>query len=152
VGFKLRTSVVIGANCIGTCKSNYHTITTTTAPPLLIILWKITIQDIASFVLKNKFLAFESINLMACWTLAHNLDKTRYSLCLFLYKTVHYTYNVLDNKCLSNLCSSDLINLEGHELQFKSSHISIWHAHAKGVFSIFLSSLSWLFHSNTVIC
>ena len=26
------TSVVIGTDCIGSCKSNYHTITTTTAP------------------------------------------------------------------------------------------------------------------------
>ena len=31
-GFKLTTSVVIGTDCIGSCKSNYHTITTTTAP------------------------------------------------------------------------------------------------------------------------
>ena len=30
--FKLTTSVVIGTDCIGSCKSNYHTITTTTAP------------------------------------------------------------------------------------------------------------------------
>jgi hypothetical protein len=31
-GFKLTTSVVIGTDCIGSCKSNYHTIMTTTAP------------------------------------------------------------------------------------------------------------------------
>ena len=31
-GFELTTSVVIGTDCIGCCKSNYHTITTTTAP------------------------------------------------------------------------------------------------------------------------
>ena len=30
--FELTTSVVIGTDCIGSCKSNYHTITTTTAP------------------------------------------------------------------------------------------------------------------------
>jgi hypothetical protein len=30
--FELTTFVVIGTNCIGSCKSNYHTITTTTAP------------------------------------------------------------------------------------------------------------------------
>jgi hypothetical protein len=30
--FDLTTSVVIGTDCIGRCKSNYHTITTTTAP------------------------------------------------------------------------------------------------------------------------
>jgi hypothetical protein len=30
--FKLTTSVVMGTDCIGSCKSNYHTITATTAP------------------------------------------------------------------------------------------------------------------------
>jgi hypothetical protein len=32
VGCKLTMLVVIGTDCIGSCKSNYHTITTTTAP------------------------------------------------------------------------------------------------------------------------
>jgi hypothetical protein len=32
VGFKLTTLVMIGTDCTGSCKSNYHTITTTTAP------------------------------------------------------------------------------------------------------------------------
>ena len=31
-GFKLTTLVGIGADCIGSCKSNYHTIKTTMAP------------------------------------------------------------------------------------------------------------------------
>jgi hypothetical protein len=30
--FELTTSMVTGTGCIGSCKSNYHTITTTTAP------------------------------------------------------------------------------------------------------------------------
>jgi len=32
--FELATSVVIGTDFIGSCKSNYHTITATTAPEL----------------------------------------------------------------------------------------------------------------------
>ena len=36
--FELTTSVVIGTDCIGNCKSNYHTITATTAPD---IQWKL---------------------------------------------------------------------------------------------------------------
>ena len=32
-GFELTNLVVIDTDCIGSCKSNYHTITTTTAPP-----------------------------------------------------------------------------------------------------------------------
>ena len=34
VGFELTTLVVIGTDCIGSCKFNYHMITTTMAPPL----------------------------------------------------------------------------------------------------------------------
>jgi predicted GTPase len=37
VGFELTTLVGIGTDCIGSCKSNYHTITTTTS--LLFTLW-----------------------------------------------------------------------------------------------------------------
>jgi hypothetical protein len=34
VGFKLKTLVVIGTDCTGRCKFNYHNITTTTAPQI----------------------------------------------------------------------------------------------------------------------
>ena len=37
--FELTTSVVIGTDYIGSCKSNYHTITTTTNPSLYYITW-----------------------------------------------------------------------------------------------------------------
>ena len=36
-GFKLTTVVVLGTECTGSCKPNYHTITTTTAPYFI---WK----------------------------------------------------------------------------------------------------------------
>ena len=36
-GIEPTTSVVIGTDCIGRCKSNYHTITATTAPYILIL-------------------------------------------------------------------------------------------------------------------
>ena len=37
-GFELSTSVVIVTDCTCSCKSNYHTITATTRPPLLLSL------------------------------------------------------------------------------------------------------------------
>ena len=37
-GFELTTLVVISTNCKGSCKSNYHTITTM-IDPILVILW-----------------------------------------------------------------------------------------------------------------
>ena len=40
--FELTTSVVIGTDCIGSCKSNYHTIMATTAP-VGIKIWHSTI-------------------------------------------------------------------------------------------------------------
>jgi dethiobiotin synthetase len=36
-GLELTTLVVIGIDCTGSCKSNYHTITTTTAPVLFVV-------------------------------------------------------------------------------------------------------------------
>ena len=36
--FELTTSVMIGTDCIGSCKSNYHTITVMTDPKLFIVL------------------------------------------------------------------------------------------------------------------
>jgi hypothetical protein len=37
LGFELTTSVVICTDCIGSCKSNYHTITATTAPWCMVL-------------------------------------------------------------------------------------------------------------------
>jgi len=34
--FELTTSVVIGTDCIGSCESNYHPITATTAPVTMV--------------------------------------------------------------------------------------------------------------------
>jgi hypothetical protein len=36
-GFELTTLVVIGTDCTGSCKLNYHSITTTTAPAIIIL-------------------------------------------------------------------------------------------------------------------
>ena len=37
-GVELTTSVVIATDCIGSCKSNYHTITATTTPSVFIVI------------------------------------------------------------------------------------------------------------------
>jgi hypothetical protein len=53
-GFKLTNLVVIGIDCIGSCTSNYHTITTTTAP------WTIwnSSQQITNFDIEIYFLSW----------------------------------------------------------------------------------------------
>jgi len=45
-GFKLTTLVVIVTDCTGSCKSNYHTITTTTAPICVVYVLKTILCDI----------------------------------------------------------------------------------------------------------
>jgi hypothetical protein len=73
--FELITSVVIGTDCIGSSKSNYHTITATTASMFEWILWTVNnliflngtfiflyLNYICSFyfqLLSNTFLMFE---------------------------------------------------------------------------------------------
>ena len=47
--FELTTSVAIGTDCICRCKSNYYTITTTTAPSFLF-----NVQDRSNLVKRNK--------------------------------------------------------------------------------------------------
>ena len=49
-GFELKVSVVIGTDCTGNCKSNYHTITTTTVP-----------FSCMNIILKCSYLKIESI-------------------------------------------------------------------------------------------
>jgi hypothetical protein len=57
-GFELTTLVKIGTDCIGSCKSNYHTITTTTSPPVSSTN-KTDFHDIAEILLK---VALNTIN------------------------------------------------------------------------------------------
>jgi hypothetical protein len=45
VGFELITLVVIGTDCTGSCKSNYHAITTTTATKYIVYNWGHMISD-----------------------------------------------------------------------------------------------------------
>jgi hypothetical protein len=47
-GVEPKTLVVRGTDCIGSCKSNYHTITTTTAPDKIcqeIFTWNVILED-----------------------------------------------------------------------------------------------------------
>ena len=50
VGFELTTLVMIGTDCIGSYKSNYHTMTTTTAPSTLLVI-VLTSEQFFSFTM-----------------------------------------------------------------------------------------------------
>jgi hypothetical protein len=54
-GFELTTSVVIGTVCTGSCKSNYHTITTTTVPNMNIFIGLIIFLLCFTFLIKQEY-------------------------------------------------------------------------------------------------
>ena len=62
-GFELRTSVVIGTYCIGSYKSNHHTITTTTAPLIEYLVGMTTywVRDIELHVKPQTFVCLATI-------------------------------------------------------------------------------------------
>jgi len=84
MGFELTTLVVIGTDCIGSCKSNYNTITTTTVPVVvggqLDLLNGITgptvIQNAISNFTVQKTCSFEY----------SNIDTTQHTLVLIIRK------------------------------------------------------------------
>jgi hypothetical protein len=69
--FELTTSVVIGTDCIGSCKSNYHTITATTAPCRSIGFKK------QSTLLKGQCLQFFFSVVVLQWSVGLNIEKKK---------------------------------------------------------------------------
>jgi hypothetical protein len=66
VGFKLITLVLIGTDCTGNCRANYHTITTTTNPYGLGMIYNKTIYQVNIYF----FLSFiDSGSLRVLWLL-----------------------------------------------------------------------------------
>ena len=68
--FKIRTSVVIGTDCTGSCKSNYHTITTTMAPYYTLVTDcknKMTNHRIAFFLTLPSFCFLHSNSKITSW-------------------------------------------------------------------------------------
>jgi hypothetical protein len=60
--FELTTSVVIGTDCIGSCKSNYHAITATTAP--LMCLLKILYHGLNNLWWRQNNLLWKKSNIL----------------------------------------------------------------------------------------
>ena len=60
--FELTTSVVIGTNCTGSCRSNYHTITTTAVPLWVVvpaIVWYLVLTSTIAISALNTTSSFE---------------------------------------------------------------------------------------------
>ena len=80
-GLELTTLVVIGTDCIGSCKSNYRTITTTTAPQFLFMSCPNTcclcsclaaISSLCTFFIFFALVCFSSFSLI-CFCFSLNL-------------------------------------------------------------------------------
>ena len=65
-GFELTTLVVIGTDCIGSCKSNYHTITTTMAP-----MWNIVYGS--TKILQKHIITNHDYDELLEWMLLHKI-------------------------------------------------------------------------------
>ena len=88
-GFKLTMIVVIGTDCTGNCKSNYHKITTTTAPI------SIEIHLICYFVIKQLSVLWLYCVwvLVICFQTAANL--VLIYICSTVYSVIIYNYSLL---------------------------------------------------------
>jgi hypothetical protein len=107
VGFKHTTLVVIGTDCIGSCKFNCHTITTTTAPFLQLILYTNVLQCCISFKHYNIFFTF--IYGDYCTFISNNTYLpvlSKKSSSKFLRSLLSRFFS--DFECISSSCNCDL--------------------------------------------
>ena len=114
--FESTSSVVIGTDCIGSCKSNYHTITATTAPLLYRILKKQvhsrddSLQVLASvaLIMKRKYKQWWStiLPISAKQTITSHLKKV-------LTVMVNNSTNI--NKTNNHLSPKDSLNCDGQQ-------------------------------------
>jgi hypothetical protein len=79
-GFKLKKIMVIGTDCIGSCKSNYHTITTPKIYPKfyfvsMFIVWKC--QKNLSKLIEEIKLSCKSVMTTAEWIHSHTIIRSQ---------------------------------------------------------------------------
>ena len=87
--FELTTSVVIDTDCIGSCKSNYHTITATTASKTFVGV----IYCILNILQSHKTMDDKNQDHLTLWVRwANKYDSLKKKLCIyydkFLYQSI----------------------------------------------------------------
>ena len=92
MGFELKTLVVIGTDCTGSCKSNYHTIMTTAAPTLQEYLYSKT----------NKYLSKGTSSFLAASTAELNDEEVYLFSSFFKYLTISNCSSVKHFLCESS--------------------------------------------------
>ena len=100
-GFELTKSMVIGTDCIGSCKSNYHTITATPAPykrltPTLIYLRYLECS------IRSSYTDWSAISL-AMADIRFNTPVTRRAVTEYNIRQIGCNKNICENKiCVQN--------------------------------------------------
>jgi hypothetical protein len=116
--FKLTTSVVIGTDCIGSCKSNYHTITTTTAPfiirecnvtslvyMLILIMFPRFCRDIFFFCPVNRFATKSCVAVPPTFKIGILQN-------IIVILRFAYTFDSFTGSCLFMGCSFIFVNIQ----------------------------------------
>ena len=107
-GFELTTLVVIGTDCIGSCDSNYHTITTTTAPKMVYKKQELLTSGfrwgsftppfqfsvVGIFLCLSRSFSVFGICCLCLW-IVHSLFPVRFSLTFIYYKIIKCHLSIL---------------------------------------------------------
>jgi hypothetical protein len=90
VGFELTTLVVIGSDCIGSCQSNYHMMTTTTVTLISLVLfdWRLSTRY---STLETSLISTDLIFSLFIWHAIHISTCT----CTYRYFTKTHVYIIL---------------------------------------------------------
>ena len=116
MGLELTTLVVIGTNCTGSWKSNYHTITTTTTPcPKVKTYWRINlISSIILIIWCSSLLPFpKDGNKENSWCALNKISTVLLKSRLFLTQNAKRKLKIFESnymslsKCLCRMSSND---------------------------------------------
>ena len=122
--FELTTSVVIGTDCICSCKSNYHTITATTNKILThhtCVTWVfnnyLNIDELIQIILTSPLILIRIILINSWWTvLSKWIINTIY---IYFYRISCHTTTQIDNK---NHINFSIEHVKPNPINFQIDH------------------------------
>jgi hypothetical protein len=111
--FELTTSVMIGTDCIGSCKSNYHTIMATTAPLFSVYTFSLCIA-LCIMSVHPHFQQYFNYSMVfsiqfSCWRILEYLDNPQYPEKTINLPTIHSTQRK------SSICRQSTVPRENHQ-------------------------------------
>ena len=96
--FELATWVVIGTDCIGSCKSNYHTITPTTAPDFFISFYTKSAKNNTGTIRKHSCTyRMEPAYILIMWRIQWIITGNKYIITVVLNVETNIIINIAAN-------------------------------------------------------